>query len=185
MASKGPDVSGKRNGKPTKPGSPSYDKPGPELIQQWLDRGKDPDPEYQNWMSSILPHLTLESHSADGPHPAVTLRFAVKPEHCNDLNNMHGGCTATLFDFATTMPIMLISKPGFWEYLGVSRTLNTTYLRPIPCGTSIIVEADILQIGKRMTTTRGSMHAINEDGSKGAVLAVCEHGKACVDPPKM
>lgn len=136
-------------------------------------------------MSTIMPHMSVESHSADGPHPSVTFRFTVQPQHCNGMNNLHGGCTATLFDFATTMPILFLSKPGFWEYLGVSRTLNTTYLRPIPCGTAVFIHADVLQIGKRMATTRGTMRAINPDGTEGAVLAVCEHGKACIDPPKM
>ncbi|KXJ96302.1 thioesterase family protein [Microdochium bolleyi] len=180
MAGKAPDVSGK-GARQSSPDSGS----GVEMIELWLARSRDQSPDQQDWMSTIMPHVSIESHSAEGPHPSVTFRFTVHPEHCNAMNNMHGGCTATLFDFATTMPIMFLSKPGFWEYLGVSRTLNTTYLRPIPCGTAVLIETDILQIGRRMATTRGTMYAINPDGTKGAVLAVCEHGKANTDPPKM
>jgi len=185
MAAKAPDAAGKSQSAPTDASEATTAAPKIESVQAWLNRSKEQDPEYQNWMSTILPHMAIESHTAEGPHPSVTFRFNVKQEHCNDMNNLHGGCTATLFDFATTTPIMLVSKPGFWEYLGVSRTLNTTYLRPIPRGTSVLIEAQILQIGKRMASTRGTMYGIKEDGSKGALLAICEHGKANVDPPKI
>lgn len=68
-------------------------------------------------------------------------------------------------------------------YLGVSRTLNTTYLKPIPCGTTIDILCEILSIGKRLCTVKGEMRAVDEEGNVGALLAVCEHGKVSTDPP--
>jgi uncharacterized protein (TIGR00369 family) len=131
-------------------------------------------------MGTLLPHIRL--HSIAHAQPRVTFTFTVRPEHCNRLYNLHGGCAATLFDFSTTMAILLANKPGFWQYLGVSRTLNVTYLRPIPDGQEILIENEIVQIGKRMCTLRGVMKR-KEDG---VVMAVCEHGKFNNDPePKI
>ena len=76
------------------------------------------------------------------------------------------------------MPLALVSKPGFWYYLGVSRTINTTYLRPIPVGTEIFIECEVVAIGKRLATLSGKMRRATD----GALLATCEHGKVNTDP---
>lgn len=76
------------------------------------------------------------------------------------------------------MPLTLVNKPGFWFWLGVSRTLNVTYLKPIPLGEEILVEAEILSIGRKLVTIRGTMTRAGD----GTLLAVCEHGKVNTDP---
>ncbi|KAI2632676.1 HotDog domain-containing protein [Hypomontagnella submonticulosa] len=141
------------------------------------------DPEQHEWMASITPYLSIVSHSSSLPQPSITFKFTVQPIHDNGLGNLHGGCAATLFDACTTLPLHLISKPGFWQLTGVSRTLNVTYLRPIPVGTTIHVHCEILSVGRRLCALRGEMRAVNEDGKEGPLLAVCEHGKANTDPP--
>lgn len=134
----------------------------------------------QDWMTGCLPHLDIQSWSSDDPqHPKVVFSYTVPPNNANRLGNMHGGCTATLFDFATTMPLCLVNKPGFWFYLGVSRTLNVTYLKPIPIGERILIECEIMSIGKTLCTVRGVMRR----QSDGVALATCEHGKYNTDPP--
>lgn len=131
-------------------------------------------------MSSCLPYLQLHSWSTDDPkHPKVTFSYTVQPDNSNRIGNMHGGCTATLFDYATSMPLCLVSKPGFWFHLGVSRTLNVSYLRPIPIGEKILIECEVMAMGKTLSTIRGIMRREND----GAVLATCEHGKYNTDPP--
>ncbi|KAL2267468.1 hypothetical protein VTJ83DRAFT_4745 [Remersonia thermophila] len=153
---------------------------GEERIRAVLeDFGKQvADPDEKEWTQLLIPYMKIDSVSSpDAPHPSVTFRFTVQPEHCNRLRNLHGGCTATLFDFCTSVPLALVARPGYWSRLGVSRTLNTTYLRPAPQGTEVIVECDIVQIGRRLCTLRGIMRR----ASDGTILATCEHGKVNTD----
>ncbi|KAI0180713.1 HotDog domain-containing protein [Hypoxylon sp. FL1284] len=141
------------------------------------------DPEKHEWMTTIMPHLSIVSHSSSPPHPNIVFRFDVQPVHSNGLGNLHGGCAATIFDACTTLPLHLISKPGFWQYTGVSRTLNVTYLRPIPVGTAVNIKCEVLHAGRSLCALRGEMRAAAKDGRDGPLLAVCEHGKASTDPP--
>ncbi|AEO67047.1 uncharacterized protein THITE_110127 [Thermothielavioides terrestris NRRL 8126] len=132
----------------------------------------------QEWTSRLFPSLAVHSVSSDPARPAVTFSFTVERQHCNRLNNMHGGCTASLFDLCTSCVLALISRPGYWSFLGVSRTLNTTYLRPVPEGSAVLIECEITQVGQRLCSLRGVMRR----ASDGAVLATCEHGKVNNDP---
>ena len=102
------------------------------------------------WDAAIIrEHVTLTSASIS-PHPRVTARFTAVPSLCNGLGNMHGGATATIFDFITTMPLTLVSREGFWEYPGVSRTLNVAYLDKVSCGQEVEIEAEVVKMGKRL-----------------------------------
>lgn len=131
-------------------------------------------------MKSCVPHLKLHSWSNDDPkHPKCTFSYTVVQENLNSMGNMHGGCTASIFDWCTTMPVCMVNTPDFWWYLGVSRTLNVTYLKPIPVGDSILIECELMSIGRSMSTIRGVMRR----QADGVVLATCEHGKFNNDPP--
>ncbi|KAH7150043.1 HotDog domain-containing protein [Dactylonectria estremocensis] len=150
-----------------------------EKIKTWLkltmnDQGR---PRAGEWMSSLLPNIKLVSTDPTGPHPSCTFSFVVHPEHCNRLDNLHGGCAASLFDFLTTLPLALINRPGFWHFMGVSRTLNVTYMRPVPAGEEVLIECEIVQAGKKLATLRGVMRRRSDK----ALLAVCEHGKVNID----
>lgn len=129
-------------------------------------------------MSILVPHMSLHSFNENGPHPSATFLYTVQPDHCNRMQNLHGGCAATLFDWCTTLPLAMINRPGFWQFMGVSRTLNVTYLRPAPAGEELLIEAEIVQVGKKMATLKGTMRRKRD----GMVTAVCEHGKFNVDP---
>lgn len=158
-----------------------YEAQGADRLKLWLEysRVQDEDPELQEWMSTCSPFLKLHSWSMDDPkHPKVVFKYTIQQNNCNRMGNAHGGFVASLFDWVTSMPLALVNKPGFWFWLGVSRTLNVTYLKPIPLGEEILVEAEILSIGRKLTTIRGTMRR----ASDGTLLTVCEHGKVNTDP---
>lgn len=129
-------------------------------------------------MNVLIPHLSLVSTDSSSPHPSITFSFVVQPDHCNRLQNLHGGCCATLFDFCTTLPLALVNRPGFWQFMGVSRTLTVTYLRPVPSGAEVTLHCEIVHLGKKLASLKGTMRR-KEDG---AIMATCEHGKVNIDP---
>ncbi|OTA53709.1 hypothetical protein K449DRAFT_389711 [Hypoxylon sp. EC38] len=141
------------------------------------------DPKNHEWMTNISPYLSIVSYSSSPPHPSITFKFTVQPIHDNGLGNLHGGCASTIFDVCTSQPLHLISKPGYWQYTGVSRTLNVTYLRPVPVGSVVHIKCEVLHAGRNLCALRGEMRAVTEDGREGPLLVVCEHGKANTDPP--
>jgi len=65
-----------------------------------------------------------------------------------------------------------------WAFAGVSRTLNVTYIKPIPAGEEVLVEGEVIHAGKRLCSIKGVMRRKTD----GAVLAICEHGKVSIDP---
>ncbi|EFQ27653.1 thioesterase superfamily protein [Colletotrichum graminicola] len=161
---------------------PVFDaKTGEERIKAWLTLDKDDAGNFESgsWMSALSPSISLISASLT-PTPSATFAFTVRPEHCNRAGNLHGGAAATLFDSLTTMPLALINdRPGYWQFLGVSRTLSCSYLRPAPAGEECIVECEIVQVGRLMCHLRGTLRRKRD----GSVLATCEHHKFNTDPP--
>ncbi|KAI3323993.1 Thioesterase/thiol ester dehydrase-isomerase [Xylariaceae sp. AK1471] len=150
-----------------------------EYLKWYMEEYKDP----QNHSTSIVQNLSIVSHSVSPPHPQVTFRLTVQPLYANALGSLHGGCASTIFDICTTYPLQMISRPGFWRYGGVSRTLNVTYLRPVPVGATIDIECEVVHAGQKLSSLRGVMRTATSDGTKGPVLAICEHGKVNTDPP--
>ncbi|KAM5348214.1 hypothetical protein ACJ41O_008038 [Fusarium nematophilum] len=144
-----------------------------EKVNAWLQLTRDESGHLKagDWMHSLIPHLFLVSLNAEGPHPSCTFSYTVQPDNCNRLQNLHGGCAATLFDWCTTLPLALVNRPGFWLGMGVSRTLNVTYMRPVPVGEEVLIECEIVQVGKKLATLRGAMRRRRDN----LLLAVCEH----------
>jgi uncharacterized protein (TIGR00369 family) len=140
---------------------------------------RESDPECRTWMSGIVPHLTLVSSSPATPEKGatVTFRFIVRREHTNGFGNLHGGCNSTLFDFCTSAVLGMINRPGYWLFLGVSRALNVTYLRPVPVDEPVLIECEVMQAGQRLAHIKGRMRR----ESDGVLLATCEHDKVNTD----
>ncbi|KAI1058827.1 hypothetical protein LB507_003784 [Fusarium sp. FIESC RH6] len=159
--------------KAIKEGSPE------EKVRAWLQLTRDESGHSKqgDWMNTLIPHLELVSSNVEGPHPSCVFSYTVQPDNCNRLQNLHGGCAATLFDWCTTLPVALVNKPGFWQHLGVSRTLNVTYMRPVPVGTEVLIECSITQIGRKLASLHGSMRRRKDN----LLLATAEHGKVNID----
>lgn len=122
--------------------------------------------------------VRLES-ATPGPPARATFRMLVTPSMTNALNNLHGGCAATIIDILTSIPVMAVGTPGVFQYGGVSRNLNVTYLRPVPVHTEIRVVCEVTQIGKRLALLRAEIRRVEDD----VLCMLSEHQKANVDPP--
>ncbi|KAL4996968.1 HotDog domain-containing protein [Aspergillus recurvatus] len=128
------------------------------------------------------PSLNLTFYSASlNPQPSIAFELTIAPKHCNYLGNLHGGCAATLFDVLSSMILLGVSKPGFFELGGVSRHLNVTYLRPVPVGTKVRLVSNVVNMGKRLALMRSEILRVHEDGRE-EVCAVSDHEKANTDP---
>ncbi|KAH8774869.1 HotDog domain-containing protein [Hyaloscypha finlandica] len=159
-------------------GIPVGDESAEDRVLALLGGGAAED-AYQGWGSTFF-HDSLDFVSATAsPAGRTVFRLTVLPSHCNRLGNLHGGCTATVFDICTSTALAPIAKPGYWQYAGVSRGLSVTYLKPVPVGEKVLVDSEVVSAGKRMCVLRGTMRR----ESDGEVLALCEHGKVSIDPP--
>jgi acyl-coenzyme A thioesterase 13 len=106
-----------------------------EKINAWLQVIGDSS-QGKDWMNDLVPHIRVHSICPTGQQPSVSFLFTVQSGHCNNMQTLHGGCTATLFDICTTLPLAFVAGPGFWRMLGVSRTLTVSYLAPVFVGAS-------------------------------------------------
>jgi acyl-coenzyme A thioesterase 13 len=129
-------------------------------------------------------HLKLVSAglSPTDRNAAYTIfEFTVPPSYCNLSGNLHGGSVATVFDVCTSLTIFGAAREGFWDVSHVSRTLNTTYLRPAPEGIVLLVESETVHLGKSM----GMIKSVMKRKSDGAVCYTCEHGKVSIGDSKL
>ncbi|CZT48887.1 uncharacterized protein RSE6_09655 [Rhynchosporium secalis] len=111
------------------------------------------------------------------PEGTVTFEFLIGEGYGNVNGVMHGGAAGVIFDMCTTTALGPLAKPGFWDFLGgVTRTLNISYLKAIPVGTTIRIHARVMQVGKTMALIRGEMTSL--DGK--IVFCTCEHHKVGV-----
>ncbi|EXV00322.1 thioesterase family protein [Metarhizium robertsii] len=150
-----------------------------DKIRDWLQLTKNGHGPLKegDWMVSVMPFLDVQSATASANTASITFTYTVQPQHCNRLHHLHGGATATLLDFCTSVPLSLVSRPGFWQYLGVSRCLTVSYLRPARAGDQVLIETEIVQVGKRLATLRGSIRR-KEDRQ---LLCTAEHLKVNID----
>ncbi|KAJ9162192.1 hypothetical protein NKR19_g1511 [Coniochaeta hoffmannii] len=154
-----------------------------ERIRRFVDMmiAEEKKPGKRSWMAEVLPYLTMLSSApaAGEKGPSVRFRLEVQHVHSNAIGHMQGGCVSTLLDYVTSLSLGLMNEPGFWFFLGVTRTLTVTLLRPIPIGEVIVIEGEVVHAGRRLANLRGRITR----ESDGAVLAVCEHEKVNSDPP--
>ncbi|KAL1955786.1 hypothetical protein VTO42DRAFT_8106 [Malbranchea cinnamomea] len=111
-------------------------------------------------------------------HPnGVTWELDVTEYWTNMNGVMHGGAYGVIFDMCTAIAMNPISKADYWDFLaGVSRTINISYLKAIPLGTTIRIKCEVIQHGRRMALIRGVMESV--DGK--TVYATVEHHKTAL-----
>ncbi|KFY18582.1 hypothetical protein V493_08498 [Pseudogymnoascus sp. VKM F-4281 (FW-2241)] len=119
------------------------------LVQEFLKSASSTDLG-NVWGESICTTDLKVISATAKPTGRVVFEYTCQASHANRLGNLHGGCASTIFDICTTTALVPISKPDFWSFVGVSRTLNVTYLRPVPVGETVIIECDVVAIGKRL-----------------------------------
>ena len=133
------------------------------------------DPSFEGHEAQFFRLLRI-THSSATPTPTVTARLIIPASLCQGIGSLHGGASAAIFDIVTTLPLFLVSKEGFWQLLGVSRTLSVTYLEAVREGDEVEVETEVIGLGKRLANARGVMRRV-EGGKAGKIVATCEHLK--------
>jgi len=111
------------------------------------------------------------------PEGTVDFEFLIDERYANLNGVMHGGAAGVIFDMCTTTALGPLAKPGYWDFLGgVTRTLNISYLRAIPIGTTVRLHSEVTQVGRTMAMIRGTM--TSKDGK--TIFCTCEHHKVSV-----
>lgn len=79
-----------------------------------------------------------------------------------------------IFDMSTTTALCPVARPGFWEFMGgVTRSLNISYLKAVPIGTTVRLASRVTSVGKQMAMIRGEMTSL--DGK--TIFCTAEHHK--------
>ncbi|KJY00968.1 hypothetical protein TI39_contig307g00065 [Zymoseptoria brevis] len=120
---------------------------------------------------------------APGVRASAVFAFKIPPTYTNqpegsEVLTTHGGAIAMFFDMTTSLAILGCNFPG-WESMGASRDLNVSYLKPPVEGDDCLIEAEVIQIGKRLAMTRGIMKREKD----GVLLAICQHQKYMANKP--
>ena len=102
--------------------------------------------ENREFAYELCKDMTVISAS-ETPNTRVVSRLTVTHSMCNAAGTLHGGAICTLVDACTTLALATARK---WDNFGVTRTLSTTCLVPAFPGEEIEIEAEVLQIGKKM-----------------------------------
>ena len=92
-------------------------------------------------------HMTgLEAVSLDEAG-RVVVRVTVTQDLVNFAQTLHGGAAATLVDVVGTLAIIAADRH---HRPGVSTDLNVSWFAPAPLGDVVLVEANVLKIGRTL-----------------------------------
>ncbi len=92
----------------------------------------------------------------------VRWRYVVKPEHFNPAGTLHGGVLSTILDGAMGHAVFtrLIETPGTFS-AAINLHVDFLFATREP-GATLTIEAKVVQIGKRIAFTEGTV--INAEG---------------------
>lgn len=133
-----------------------------------IDAGPEGSVEYQLYIAPGFSNLNSKTWCRTVRKSCLTKLY---------LDVMHGGAAGVIFDMSTTTALCPIARPGFWEFMGgVTRTLNISYLKAVPIGTTVRLASRVTSVGKQMAMIRGEMTSL--DGS--ITYCTVEHHKVNV-----
>ncbi|KAF2420566.1 thioesterase [Tothia fuscella] len=135
-------------------------------------------PDYAGFDVSGLKQCKFISASTE--KQSTSWELTITDALCNKSGNLHGGAAATILDTLTSTALLTIAKPGFLDAGHVSRSLNTTYLRPAPSGMRCRVECEVVAAGKNTAMVRGVIMTMD-----GKVCVHCAHDKAVFKKAKL
>ncbi|CZR65932.1 related to thioesterase family protein [Phialocephala subalpina] len=151
-----------------------------DRVREFMN-GYDGSDGVEGFDSALMRQHLRFINATSTPTATVTFELMIAPPLCNRMSNLHGGAASLIFDMCTTMAVAPISRVDFWAFGGVSRTLTVTFLRPVSVGTVVVIECEVIQIGKQLATIRGVM----KRKSDWKVLCTAEHNKARMDLGKI
>jgi acyl-coenzyme A thioesterase 13 len=129
------------------------------------------EPGHVDFDHTVMNTFKLVDAGMDG---SVVYELHIAPCFSNINNVMHGGAAGVIFDMATTSALCPVARPGFWEFMGgVTRTLNISYLKAVPVGTTVRLSSKVESVGKQMAMIRGVMTSL--DGK--TTYCTAEHHK--------
>ena len=126
------------------------------------------DPNYEGWDTQAFRPL----HLISADFGRVEFEFTVTAAMCNKSGNLSGGFAATVLDTATSMCLLTAAKPGFMDGGSVSRSLNCTFLRPLPIGSKVRLVGEVVQGGKTLSNVKGELRTLD-----GRTCVSCIHDK--------
>lgn len=83
------------------------------------------------------------------PKTTAVFEMDMMPNYGSRMGNAQGAAISLIHDMCTTMAMAPLSREDFWHFGGVSRVLSVTYLRPTKTGRRVVIECEVLQVGKR------------------------------------
>lgn len=120
-------------------------------------------------MGNAHARVVHASRSEDGRTSTVTVRMQIQEQHGNNVGTLHGGCAATLVDNITSLPLYFHSSGEVgepWCFLGVTTSLNLTYLSGSPVGSWIDIVARVESVGRSLAVIEGEIFDV-PDGEHG------------------
>mmetsp|Transcript_8448 Transcript_8448/g.12858 ORF Transcript_8448/g.12858 Transcript_8448/m.12858 type:complete len:166 (-) Transcript_8448:47-544(-) len=115
-----------------------------KAIERWnnLDAKKVP----ADWTKLSLVGCKLES--IDKENHSVLFSLQTQQHMANVMNNVHGGCTATIIDVISTQALMIFDE--HYPRASVSVNLNIAYQRAIPIDVKIFIQSSYTKVGKTL-----------------------------------
>ena len=136
------------------------------------------DPDYKGFDTEGLRGIECTAASAEKQTAEFVL--TITPILCNKNAVLHGGAAAMLLDMLTSTILSVLSRPGYLDNGHVSRTLSTTYLRPVAMGAKVKVECHAVAISKRMANLYGVIKTMD-----GKACVTCVHDKVVFEGSKL